>query len=110
MLRKLDEKVDGKFRCLIATNKETAFRGLDYRAPKHGILLLICQSFSHHREAQQAAYRVGRLNDHCYRRVLADISLIDTKKSLAYKAKLTMYVEQNEKRPIIYELQPSFRI
>jgi len=35
-------------------------RGIDYRAPTKGIILLICKSFSHKREANQAGYRVGR--------------------------------------------------
>ena len=51
--------MEGKYRTLVATNLE-AMRGIDYRAPTKGIILLICKPFSHKREANQAGYRVGR--------------------------------------------------
>ena len=60
MLRSLDESDDGKFKVIVTTDKTTAMRGLDYRAPSNGIQLLVCRSFANQREAEQAAYRVGR--------------------------------------------------
>ena len=59
MLRTLDDTVEGKYRTLVSTNLE-AMRGIDYRSPTNGIILLICKSFCHKREANQAGYRVGR--------------------------------------------------
>ena len=59
MLRNLDDTVGGVFRTLVATDI-AAMRGIDYRAPTRGICLLVCQSFSNKREANQAGYRVGR--------------------------------------------------
>ena len=60
-------------------------RGLDYRAPNYGIQLLVCAPFSHAREAEQAAYRVGRQNDPYERLILKDLSIIDQQKAAVYK-------------------------
>ena len=87
-LRKLDEPEGGIFKLLVASDKIIAMRGLDYRAPINGIMLLICHPFSHHREAEQAAYRVGRQNDPCKRLILKDLSLVNKEDQSKYNSKL----------------------
>ena len=100
-LLKLDESEGGIFKLLVASDKTIAMRGLDYRAPINGIMLLICHSFSHHREAQQAAYRVGRQKDPCKRLILKDLSLVDEVGQSDYQTKLNKFIMATTKRPVI---------
>lgn len=53
-----------EFPLVLATGHE-AMRGVDYRAEKTGIILLVAQSFSNVREADQGLKRVGRFGDAC---------------------------------------------
>ena len=62
VMRNLDDTVEGVFRTLVTT-EVNSMRGIDYRAPTRGICLLVCQSFTNKREANQAGYRVGRQSD-----------------------------------------------
>lgn len=55
-------------------------RGIDYRAPKAKMTLVIAQSFDNHREAVQGFNRVGRFGDECYRVRFSDTAIIDKKK------------------------------
>ena len=88
MLRTLDDTVEGgKYRTLVSTNLE-AMRGIDYRAPTNGITLLICKSFYHMREANQAGYRVGRQTDSCKRLILKDLNIINKQQMDLYTARL----------------------
>lgn len=53
LLRNLDQRADtGKYHLLVATS-HFAMRGIDYRAPKLGISLIIAASFANKREALQ---------------------------------------------------------
>ena len=106
VLRILDEPVDGLFRVLVATNKSVSMRGLDYRAPNNGIQLLVCRSFAHQREAQQAAFRVGRQNDPCERLILKDLPLLDQQQVLNYKQKLFDFIKTTEQRLVIKHSRP----
>ena len=49
-LNALEKKHDGQFPLLIATEMEF-MRAVDYRAPKHGITLVIGKSFDNQRDA-----------------------------------------------------------
>ena len=106
MLRTLDDTVEGgKYRTLVSTNLE-AMRGIDYRAPTNGITLLICKSFCHRREANQAGYRVGRQTDPCKRLILKDLNIINNHQMVLYAARLYEFLRANEPRPVIKFARP----
>ncbi len=51
MLKELDTRLEGEcFKLVVATENE-AMRGVDYRAPRYGITLLVAKSFENIREA-----------------------------------------------------------
>ena len=52
-------------------------RGVDYRAPRTGITLLVTRPFYNFRDAEQALLRVGRFGDKCYRFRLRGFDLVD---------------------------------
>ena len=87
--RRLEEVAeDGGYPLLVADNCDIAMRGLNYRGRTRGILLLVQRPFKHWREAQQAAYRVGRNDDPCRRQILPDVELVDDVQSTEYKCRL----------------------
>ena len=86
LLESLDDMKDV---VLIVTDQQL-MRGVDYRAPKKGIHLLIMRSFEHTRAAMQGLGRVGRANDRCRRYLLADVKLVDYGLELRYLTQLDM--------------------
>ena len=42
---------NGRYQLLVADSPDIAMRGLDYRAPRRGLLLLVQQPFAHRRQA-----------------------------------------------------------
>ena len=109
MLRTLDDTVEGKYRTLVSTNLE-AMRGIDYRSPTNGIILLICKSFCHKREANQAGYRVGRQTDPCQRLILKDLNILDNQQVLLYKARLYEFIKMTAPRPVIKFARPVIKL
>lgn len=61
-LRTLDQRVNGKFRVVVATTM-TAMRGIDYRSENAKMTLIVAKSFANKREAMQGYCRVGRFGD-----------------------------------------------
>ena len=86
-----DEK--GNYPVLLAEDCNLGMRGLDYRARRHGILLLVLRSFQHSRQAVQAAFRVGRNGDPCQRQRLAQVPLVDEAMEAKYKASLSQFMQ-----------------
>ena len=50
---------------------------MDYKAPEHGIALLIANALSSERLLDQALGRVGRYGEPCDRYKLGDLVLVD---------------------------------
>lgn len=95
LLRKLDCKANGstEYSLVIAVEAET-MRGVDYRAPQVGIMLLIGKSFANAREAGQGLARVGRLTDKCLRIAIEGIPLVDPEQEGFYQAKQLEFCRQ----------------
>ena len=106
MLRNLDDTEDDKFKVIVTADKKVAMRGLDYRAPSNGIQLLVCRSFSHQREAEQAAYRVGRQNDPCKRVILKGLALLNDKEHIDYKSNLISFISSYAPKPVMKLAKP----
>jgi hypothetical protein len=68
-------------------------RGLDYRAPKLGITLIIAKSFSNKREALQGDERVGRFGDPCLRIYIENVPIIDKDLEGQHHATLFKYLD-----------------
>jgi len=85
---------NGDFPLLVATDGQLTMRGLNYRAKRNGILLLVQAPFAHQRAADQAAYRVGRNNDPGQRQILAQVPLVDPDQEQRYKASLQEFLKQ----------------
>lgn len=64
---------------MIATNEES-IRGVDFRAPSTGIVLVCGLTFSHARNYMQAMGRVGRFDEEGTRIGLKDIDRVDSVK------------------------------
>lgn len=56
---------------------EVSFRGIDYRAPQSGMLLLLTKPFSSQRAYTQALDRVGRFGDRCKRYLVKGVPTVD---------------------------------
>ena len=95
------DKTSGFFPLLVADSPDIAMRGLDYRAPTHGLLLLISKSFSHRRQASQALYRVGRHGDSFSRYRVDNVPLIDKKLEEKYKADLNDFILSKKPRKMV---------
>lgn len=65
-LKNLDERAtDAEDYQLVVVIEPESMRGVDYRAPVMGILLLVGRSFCNIRDADQGLKRVGRKGDPC---------------------------------------------
>ena len=95
-------KSDGDYHTVIFTKDKTMMRGIDFRAPTKGITLLVCEPFTHPREAIQAAYRVGRQNDPCERLMVNMRQVIKENAKAEYTAKLYRFCSDiiNEQRRV----------
>lgn len=98
-LKHLDSQVNGKYG-LVVCNDTFGLRGIDYRAPRHGITLVIAASFSNQRELRQALSRVGRYGDPC-ERVSFVATAVDENKELAYKSRLMQISNLLEKKKVV---------
>ena len=72
----LDQHDKGLFPLIIATD-EKDLRGIDLRAPKHGLVFIATRPFSTQRARQQALGRVGRFGDTCYRVSIEGVQEVD---------------------------------
>ena len=90
-LDKRDE--NNLFKLLVIVDPDAGLRGLDYRAPYHGILMLVLRSFQHPRQMRQAALRVERWKDSGYRRILKEVPLIDRLEEMEYNKKLAGHLK-----------------
>ena len=61
----------------LRVDQEELMRGIDYKAPDHGIALLIANALSSERALKQAMGRVGRYGEECDRYVLRGVPLVD---------------------------------
>ena len=61
----------------LRVDQELLMRGMDYKAPEHGIALLIANALSSERLLDQALGRVGRYGEPCDRYKLGDLVLVD---------------------------------
>ncbi len=66
-------------------------RGYDFRAKETGITLIIAQSFSSERDAQQGLGRVGRFGESSTRIKLKNIQLVDDDKNSKLWSRLFAY-------------------
>ena len=95
-LQKKLDKTDsqGRYPCLVVTDSSVGMRGLNYRSSEAGVLLLVLRSFQHQREANQAAYRVGRNGDACKRQVPEWLMVVDGQAEEKYKASLHAFMRE----------------
>jgi len=90
-LRKLDEKnLSGNHKILIVT-ESSYMRGTDFRAPTHGITLILAKSFESERDAEQALARVGRFGDRCTRLLVYGVTLVDQELYTMMRANLVKF-------------------
>lgn len=76
-LRTLDTlKTEAGYR-VYGTSYESMMRGIDYRARKTGIMLIVNKSFSSFRAMAQGMSRVGRNGDHCVRAIVDHVQEVD---------------------------------
>ena len=68
-------------------------RGLDYRAQKNSISLVIAKSFVTERDFQQAMVRVGRQNDKCRRFGIKGVPRINEKEINELQAKMFEFLK-----------------
>jgi len=73
-------------------------RGLDFRARKFGMALVINASFSCPREKSQGMNRVGRFTDKCERIKLGEQPDVDPKLSMAVWSKLLEIRDKGRKK------------
>ena len=73
---------------VFATAKEHSMRGLDFRAPTLGMVLIVNAAFSSPRDRSQGLSRVGRFNDDCTRVKLGSFDDVDTERSTAVWTRL----------------------
>jgi len=82
--------MESHFKVLVGT-QEVSFRGVDYRAPTVGIMLLLANTFSNTRAYVQALDRVGRYGDICKRVELGGLTMVDNEKKMANLAELLAF-------------------
>ena len=70
---------------------EAEMRGIDYRARKVGICLLVARPFSSKRELSQGLMRIGRFEDNCERLKLSGFDLIDRKLEIESLRKIVKF-------------------
>ena len=96
-MRNLDQK-QGEFYPVYLISAEYGSRGVDYRAPKNGICLVICSPFSGIRKKYQTYKRVGRFGDPCFRIRDSSVIEIDQAQSIASKGKIASTIQKVERK------------
>ena len=86
---------DGYHRFLVAATDEE-MRGVDLRSPIKGVTLVIAQSFSCQRNADQGLMRVCRYGDPGRRVMAMETSLVDGKKAAAISKKLFTFASKHK--------------
>jgi len=93
-LQELDKKeADGGFK-VFATASEKSMRGLDFRAPKAKMMLVVAAPFSTPRDFNQGMSRVGRFGDKCTRVKLGHFLNVDAVKAKRMWTKLLELVDK----------------
>ena len=84
------KKVSERFPIVIVT-EASGMRGVDYRAPHSGIMLVVTRPFENYREEQQALNRVGRNGDKCTRIKAFEGDIVDALASQESFARLIAF-------------------
>jgi len=79
-LKDLDTKDRHQFP-IIVTSKARAMRGLDYRAKKFKICLVVDYGFESQRDCDQGLAQVGRLGNKCERNITYGTKQVDQTKN-----------------------------
>ena len=95
-LKDLDTKERHQFP-LIVTSQAWAMRGLDYRAKKCSICLVVDQGFESQRDCDQGLARVGRLGDTCERYITYGTKPVDQAKNQQVLKTMMKFVLSLEK-------------
>jgi len=74
-------KSNDKYPIVVVTNEDD-LRGIDFRAPKAGLLFVMAASFSNERAYMQALGRVGRMRELCSRWKVQDVPDVDQLRQL----------------------------
>jgi len=100
------EKVDtDEMHRVFATAREHSMRGLDFRAPRLGMVLVINAAFSSPRDRSQGLSRVGRFTDECLRVKLGSFDDVDQVRSTAVWTRLLKLENEGRKQYERYQLK-----
>ena len=87
LLCKLDTLTEGQF-CILLLTEKIYMRGVDYRAPRLGLDLIIARSFDNALDQEQGLHRVGRHGDPCDRYLHEVEHLISQEEDTNYRGAL----------------------
>ena len=83
---------------------EIDMRGLDFRAPKLGMTLIVNKGFSSKRDMYQGMNRVGRFGDKCKRVKLGEFSVVDPARENQMHTRLFAIRDKGLKKSHFYSL------
>jgi len=83
---------DGEYK-VFAAAEESSMRGLDFRAPRLGMVLIVNAAFSSPRDRSQGLSRAGRFSDRCHRVKLGPLPDVDKDKSTTVWKRLLKMAE-----------------
>ena len=89
---------------VFVTARETSMRGLDFRAPTIGMVLIVNAAFSSPRDKSQGMGRVGRFKDKCTRVKFGTFEDVDDEKSREVWTKLMKLVNKGRKQTDFYAM------
>ena len=104
MLGDAEAKDDDGMHKVFVTARETSMRGLDFRAPTLGMVLIVNAAFSSPRDKSQGMSRVGRFKDDCTRVKLGLFEDVDDEKSQEVWTKLMKLVNKGRNKSDFYAM------
>jgi len=99
-----DKEDDGEYK-VFAAAEESSMRGLDFRAPRLGMVLIVNAPFSSPRDRSQGLSRVGRFSDKCQRIKLGTFADVDNDKSTAVWRRLLKLKEEGMRKKDKYKMK-----
>lgn len=104
-LRRLDAETVEHYP-VVLTAEDWAMRGMDFRAVKLGICLIVDKGFETQRDADQGLARVGRFKDRCERLITYGTQMIDKERNLAVINRMRQFLvnQQKSNKPFTFPL------
>jgi len=104
VLTEIERADDSGMHRVFATAKENSMRGLDFRAPSLGMVLIVDSAFSSPRDRSQGLSRVGRFGDDCTRVKLGTFDDVDMERSTAIWTRLLRLENAARKMSDFYDM------